>query len=206
MPLKRSSSPNHTKFTVVRLDNNLYLNTKNIMNNWKRKKKSYSLQCEEKKMSLPWRESGCAAQQHGESWLWLVSGTLCPYEETSQMWCSFGRRPSHTESTSRSESQFVRVQTTKVPVATVWCVQRFHLAVGVDTCINETLQYELSELVLQSCYCCVERLSHLGHVCWHVGAEILGGGKKTNRKPTHKKNISAQNMTLEKVSTKYKDL
>lgn len=94
----------------------------------------------------------------------------------------------------------------KVPVATVWCVQRFHLAVGVDTCINETLQYELGELVLQSCYCCVERLSHLGHVCWHVGAEILGGGEKKTENPHTRKISVLKNMTLEKVSTKYKDL
>lgn len=49
----------------------------------------------------------------------------------------------------------------------------YHLAVRVDPCVNEPLQYELGELIFQSCYCGVEGLSHLSHVCWHVGAEIL---------------------------------
>lgn len=40
-----------------------------------------------------------------------------------------------------------------------------HLAVGVDACVDKPLEYELSELVFQSCYCGVEGLSHLIHVC-----------------------------------------
>lgn len=39
-----------------------------------------------------------------------------------------------------------------------------HLAVGVDACVDEPLQYELSELVLQSGHCGVEGLRHLSHV------------------------------------------
>lgn len=48
-----------------------------------------------------------------------------------------------------------------------------HLAVGVDACVDKPLEYELSELVFQSCYCGVEGLGHLIHVCRHVRAEIL---------------------------------
>lgn len=190
MPLKRSSSPNHTKFTVVRLDNNLYRNTKNIMNNWKRKKK--------KLFTTMWREENVSTL----TWIWLRSTAARRIMALARLWNSLPIWRDFSNvvllwSTSLAYRIYEQVRVpvcqgsnNKVPVATVWCVQRFHLAVGVDTCINETLQYELGELVLQSCYCCVERLSHLGHVCWHVGAEILGGGE--NRKPTHKKNISAQ--------------
>lgn len=53
------------------------------------------------------------------------------------------------------------------------CVFVLHLAMGVDASVDEPLQYELGELVFQSCYCGVEGLSHLSHVCRHVGAEIL---------------------------------
>lgn len=41
----------------------------------------------------------------------------------------------------------------------------FHLAMGVDPRIDEALQYELGELIFQSCYCGVEGLRHLSHVC-----------------------------------------
>lgn len=52
-----------------------------------------------------------------------------------------------------------------------WSVH--HLAVGVNARIDKPLEYELSELIFQSCYRGVEGLSHLIHICWHVRAEIL---------------------------------
>lgn len=61
-----------------------------------------------------------------------------------------------------------------VSTVCVWeLMSLFHLAMGVDPCIDKPLQYELGELIFQSCYCGVEGLRHLRHVCWHVRAEIL---------------------------------
>lgn len=59
-----------------------------------------------------------------------------------------------------------------------------HLTVRVYSGIDQSLQNQLSKFIFQSSHCGIESSRHLVHICWHIGAEVLGMRKYSVTKGT----------------------